>query len=468
MKITKSELKELIKQAIVEDIMDKEILNPKTKNKIKVRTALQLPDEHPANKKAKDMVAKTSIAKGDVGGPAYPNVPKKKKGKSVFDKDKPAFKKPSDMGSGQGMMKTGYDEPTAADDVESNWDKSSKEFESLEDKHGVRIDDQSDWSGIENNPRGEYSVSGKNSEDPGDGFSIYSTVETGEDGESYEGNKNIITFPQDDDPFGGQVELEFDSIGDAKEALDKILSDKKIKSALDGGRADMANNKDYIKKQVEKLGGKTIRETKMAKLKDILSEAFEDRPQIDKYKVVEGVKNFGIVGKQLYNNNNIVEIAKQLSEIAESAHNHILGEQDDWFDKISINKNMKTLKGSVIEFQKTAKEANQLNQRLTALYEDIGHVLNRYYDIDETHVYGHDDEDSEVEEKLDKVDPSKVEPGDDFKDREDKDIDNDGDVDDSDKYLHKKRQAITKAIKKESSFGGVVGIPALGDILKGK
>ena len=261
MKITKSQLKELIKQAIVEDIMDKEILNPKTKNKIKVRTALQLPDEHPANKKAKDMVAKTSIDKGDVGGPAYPNVPKKKKGKSVFDKDKPAFKKPSDMGSGQGMMKTGYDEPTAADDVESNWDKSSKEFESLEDKHGVRIDDQSDWSGIENNPRGEYSVSGKNAEDPGDGFSVYSTVETGVDGESYEGNKNIITFTQDDDPFGGQVELEFNSIGDAKEALDKILGDKKIKSALDGGRADMANNKDYIKKQVEKLGGKTIRES---------------------------------------------------------------------------------------------------------------------------------------------------------------------------------------------------------------
>ena len=211
----------------------------------------------------------------------------------------------------------------------------------------------------------------------------------------------------------------------------------------------------------------------MAKLKDILSEAFEDRPQIDKYKVVEGVKNFGIVGKQLYNNNNIVEIAKQLSEVAESAHNHILGEQDDWFDKVSVNKNMKSLKGSVVEFQKTAKEAQALNQRLTALYEDMGHVLNRYYDIDEAHVYGHDDEDSELEEKeLDKVDPSKVEPEDDFKDREDKDIDNDGDVDDSDKYLHKKRQAITKAIKKESNslkdVGGVVGIPSLGAMIKGK
>jgi hypothetical protein len=58
-KIKKSQLKELIRQAIVEDIMDKEIKNPKTGNMIKVRTALQLPDEHPANKKAKDMVAKT-------------------------------------------------------------------------------------------------------------------------------------------------------------------------------------------------------------------------------------------------------------------------------------------------------------------------------------------------------------------------------------------------------------------------
>ena len=45
------------------------------------------------------------------------------------------------------------------------------------------------------------------------------------------------------------------------------------------------------------------------------------------------------------------------------------------------------------------------------------------------------------------------------KDRDDKDIDNDGDVDSSDKFLHKKRKAISKAIKKEevdeSSCGSV-------------
>ena len=64
MKVTKSQLKELIKRAIVEDIMDKEIKNPKTGNMIKLRTALQLPDEHPANKKAKGMIAKAPAPKG--------------------------------------------------------------------------------------------------------------------------------------------------------------------------------------------------------------------------------------------------------------------------------------------------------------------------------------------------------------------------------------------------------------------
>ena len=190
-------------------------------------------------------------------------------------------------------------------------------------------------------------------------------------------------------------------------------------------------------------------------MKDILKEVFEDTPKIDKHQVVEGVRNFGVVGKQLYNNNNIVEIAKQISEVAEAAHNHILGEQDDWFDKISVNKNMKTLKGSVVEFQKTAKEAQALNQRLTALYEDIGHVLNRYYDIDE------------AIEEMDKPDEDELDG--DFEDREDKDIDNDGDTDDSDEYLHKKRQAISKAMKKENNeAAGYVDIPALGDFVKGK
>jgi len=49
------------------------------------------------------------------------------------------------------------------------------------------------------------------------------------------------------------------------------------------------------------------------------------------------------------------------------------------------------------------------------------------------------------EKKLDPV--NKKSAAKDFDDRKDKDIDNDGDVDSSDKYLHKRRKAISKATK---------------------
>ena len=44
---------------------------------------------------------------------------------------------------------------------------------------------------------------------------------------------------------------------------------------------------------------------------------------------------------------------------------------------------MKALKNNVNEFKKTAQESHSLNQRLTSIYEDMGHILNRYYDIRE-------------------------------------------------------------------------------------
>ena len=45
--------------------------------------------------------------------------------------------------------------------------------------------------------------------------------------------------------------------------------------------------------------------------------------------------------------------------MAEDAQHHILGENDDWFDSVSIKRNMKELKGLTGQFKKTvAVEAN--------------------------------------------------------------------------------------------------------------
>ena len=67
------------------------------------------------------------------------------------------------------------------------------------------------------------------------------------------------------------------------------------------------------------------------------------------------------------------------------------------------------------------------------------------------------------EEKLDPVDKSELKGK--HADRKDKDIDNDGDVDSSDKYLHKRRKAVSKAIKNDEGTDADIASLAL-DIAK--
>ena len=52
-----------------------------------------------------------------------------------------------------------------------------------------------------------------------------------------------------------------------------------------------------------------------------------------------------------------------------------------------------------------------------------------------------------MKELMDPVDKKELKGK--HKDRKDKDIDNDGDVDSGDKYLHKRRKAVSKSIKKD-------------------
>ena len=62
-----------------------------------------------------------------------------------------------------------------------------------------------------------------------------------------------------------------------------------------------------------------------------------------------------------------------------------------------------------------------------------------------------EEDDDKSGKKLDPVDKNAVKKK--FKDRKDQDLDNDGDTDSSDKFLHKKRKAITKAIRNTSESG---------------
>ena len=156
----------------------------------------------------------------------------------------------------------------------------------------------------------------------------------------------------------------------------------------------------------------------MIKLKDLLKETVtqggvvsrnpwvkeqDDTPQVNIKELVSQISNFGKLGEALSGKDSLKGIAETLSSIAEGAAQHTLSETDDMFDKVTVSRNMKELTNLSKQFGKVANEANSLQERMTGLYEDMGNILNRYYEIGETHVYGHDNEDSEDIDEADKM-----------------------------------------------------------------
>ena len=143
---------------------------------------------------------------------------------------------------------------------------------------------------------------------------------------------------------------------------------------------------------------------KSTKLGDIVEDIFGTKSaDIDEQTFMESVGKYNEIGKQIYREGNLREVAQHLSKLAKVAQAHTLRETDDWFDKITINRNMKELNRLASQFNKVATDAQSLQERMSGLYEDMGHILGRYYDISEmeegSKSYRHGDEhDEEMDE----------------------------------------------------------------------
>mgnify|MGYP003127592194 CR=1 FL=1 len=124
----------------------------------------------------------------------------------------------------------------------------------------------------------------------------------------------------------------------------------------------------------------------------------ESEPQISSEQILSKIQEFGNLGKSIYQEGDLKQTAKTLSDIANAAKVHTLRETEDWFDKVTVNRNMKELTNLSKQFGKLSEEASSVQQRLSALYEDMGNVLSRYYDLNETHDYGHESDDAETPE----------------------------------------------------------------------
>ena len=88
-----------------------------------------------------------------------------------------------------------------------------------------------------------------------------------------------------------------------------------------------------------------------------------------------------------------------------------------------------------------------------AIRQAVSGQINEKKNVKETNK----NDKSDDGEGLDAVQPKAVKKK--FDDRKDKDIDNDGDVDSTDKYLHKRRKAVSKAIKSDKKENYDMGTP---------
>jgi len=165
----------------------------------------------------------------------------------------------------------------------------------------------------------------------------------------------------------------------------------------------MAKLKDLVKENFSLVGGVVSTPAINAgygSLSQIVKEKYGETSETKKVssdQVKEALQNYNKLGEALYQQQSLKETAKKLSQIAEMAASHTLQETEDWFDKVTVSRNMKELTNHSKSFSKIAEEASSVQQRLAGLYEDMGSILNRYYDIPETHIPGHDDDDRDIQ-----------------------------------------------------------------------
>ena len=122
----------------------------------------------------------------------------------------------------------------------------------------------------------------------------------------------------------------------------------------------------------------------MIKLKDLLKE--EDLQQLPselKKHFLEIISTYGQHREAMSRKSDIRQVAETLGAIADAAQEYTLREGGDWFDRVTIKRNMNELKKLQAAFEKESVEAKAQEQRLEALYKDMGHVLGRYFEIAE-------------------------------------------------------------------------------------
>ena len=99
-----------------------------------------------------------------------------------------------------------------------------------------------------------------------------------------------------------------------------------------------------------------------------------------KKRLMEMAAMFESFGESIRREEEVMNSAQAIAELCELAETYALNECGDWFQQDIVKRDMKEMKKRVMEYKKIAQECYARLQQLNCAHQDIGHILERYYD----------------------------------------------------------------------------------------
>jgi len=118
-------------------------------------------------------------------------------------------------------------------------------------------------------------------------------------------------------------------------------------------------------------------------LKFILETILDDQPKPmtreEKQQFVQEVANFSALGDSVYGKGDIEEIVERVKNIVDRA-DRIMTESEGT-DLVGMKKVNKRMFEDYKDFEQSARELKEAQQRMAMCYENIGQHLSRYFDV---------------------------------------------------------------------------------------
>lgn len=133
------------------------------------------------------------------------------------------------------------------------------------------------------------------------------------------------------------------------------------------------------------------KQSKLQTIVDILNEQTTTKQTVfgegplqvsieEKRKLVDALKQFTIMGKDVYSERNLEELTENLNNIVEIA-SRLVTEYGDVTDKVTASRHMKLIQEALKIFKQDAEEVSMASKRMRESFEDIKFALSKYFDV---------------------------------------------------------------------------------------